>query len=127
MVSVRWVPDLILCLDCLEVSLGKLEFEDVCVCVSVCVHASGLLLSEILRTFRVGLVTLSICGRCMGKVSAVLDSELKMFLIYLILIYSVHHLSQTSRFSFSPLNLQFCTVGGPHWWGIESLQRGKKS
>lgn len=31
MVSVRWVPDLILCLDCLEVSLE--ECEDVCVCV----------------------------------------------------------------------------------------------
>lgn len=31
MVSVRWVPDLILYLDCLEVSLE--ECEDVCVCV----------------------------------------------------------------------------------------------
>lgn len=55
-----------------------------------------------------------------------LDSGLKMFLIYLILSYSVHHLSHTSRFSFSSLNLQFCTVRGAHWWGIESLQRGEK-
>lgn len=48
----------------------------------------------------------------MGRISAVLDLGLKMFLIYLILSYSVHHLSHTSHFSFSPLNLQFCTGTG---------------
>lgn len=108
MVSVRWVPDLILYLDCLEVSLE--ECEDVCVCVCMKTIQSRSCGAEHLWQV------------CMGRISAVLDSGLKMFLIYLILSYSVHHLSHTSRFSFSPLNLQFCTDTG----GEQSHCRGEK-
>lgn len=108
MVSVRWVPDLILCLDCLEVSLE--ECEDVCVCVCMKNIQSCSCGAEHLWQV------------CMGRISAVLDLGLKMFLIYLILSYSVHHLSHTSHFSFSPLNLQFCTDTG----GEQSHCRGGK-